>query len=321
MPRTHRCLMLLAAALAAPVAAQSYPSKPVRIVVPYAPGGTTDILTRAVGPKLTEAWGQPIIVDNRPGASGMIGAEIAAKAPPDGYTLLMSYTAEIAITVSLFKKISYDPLRDLAPISLGAVTPLILVVHPSLPVKSVKELIALARAKPKALPYASAGNGSPAHLAFELMQRSGKIELTHVPYKGAAPAVVDLVGGHVVMFFSGMPPAMPHVRSGRMRALAVSTAKRSPAAPEVPTMAESGMPGFDIPTWFGLFAPAATPREVITKVHGDFVKALGASDVKARLIPEGAEPSPMTPEQFGQFVRSETAKYAQIIRDSNIKPD
>lgn len=313
------CLPLLLGISASAIFAQSYPAKPIRIIVPYSPGGTTDILSRAVGQKLTEAWGQQILVDNRPGASGMIGADAVAKAAPDGYTVLMAYTAEIAIMPNMGKKIAYDPVRDLAPVTLGAITPMILVAHPSLPVRSVKEFIALAKARPGQLPYASAGHGSPAHLAFELMQRSARIEINHVPYKGAAPALVDLIGGHVVIYFSGMPPAMPHVRAGKLRALAVSTAKRSPAAPEVPTVAEAGIPGFDVPTWFGVLVPAATPKDIVAKLHAGITQALNAPDVRERMAREGAENQPMTPEAFGAFIREETAKFAKIIKESGAR--
>ena len=297
-------------------AQQPYPVKPIRVIVPYSPGGTTDILTRAVGLKLTAAWGQQVVVDHRPGASGMIGAEAVAKAPPDGYTLLMAYVAEIAIMPGMMKKMAYDPLRDLAPVTLGAITPMVLVTHPSLPVKTVKDFIALSRARPGELPYASAGNGSPAHLAFEWMKRASRISITHVPYKGAAPALIDLLGGHVVIYFSGMPPAMPHVRSAKLRALAVSTAARSPAAPDVPTVAEAGIPGFDVPTWFGVLVPAATPRDVVAKLNAGITQALRAPDVRDQMAREGAETSPTTPDEFGAFIRVETEKFAKIIKDS-----
>ena len=317
-----RVVAAVACALLSGVGAtQSYPVKPVRIVTPYAPGGTADILSRTVAQKLSDAWGQQVLVDHRPGASGMIGADIAAKAAPDGYTILMAYVAEIAITRSLFKSMPYDPVKDLAPVTLAAVTPMILVVHPSLPARSVGDVVRLAKAKPRDLPYASAGNGSPAHLAFELLQRSARIEITHVPYKGAAPALTDLLGGHVVMFFSGMPPAMPHVKSGRLRAIAVSTAKRSPAAPDVPTVSESGVPDFDISTWFGVLAPAATPRDVIVKLNAEISRALSMPDVRERLAREGAETAPGAPEQFGRFIQAEIAKFAKIVRDSGARAD
>ena len=301
--------------------AQNYPVKTIRIVTPYAPGGTADILSRVVALKLSEAWSQQVVIDNRPGASGMIGADIAAKAAPDGYTVLMAYVAEIAIVPSLFAKITYDPVKNFAPVTLAAITPMIFVVHPSLPVKNVRELVALAKSKPGQLPYASAGNGSPAHLACELLQRSSGIEITHVPYKGAAPALTDLLGGHVVMFFSGMPPAMPHINAGKLRAIAVSTAKRSPAAPEVPTVAESGVRDFDISTWFGVFAPAGTSRDIIGKLNAEISRALTLPDVKERLAREGAETAPDSPAQFAKFIQAEITKFAKIIRESGARAD
>jgi tripartite-type tricarboxylate transporter receptor subunit TctC len=301
--------------------AQNYPAKSIRIVTPYAPGGTADILSRVVALKMAETWGQQVVIDNRPGASGMIGADIAAKAAPDGYTLLMAYVAEIAIVPSLFAKITYDPVNDLAPVTLAAITPMILVLHPSLPAKNVRELVALAKSRPGQLPYASAGNGSPAHLAFELLQRSGGIEITHVPYKGAAPALTDLLGGHVVMYFSGMPPAMPHINAGKLRAIAVSTAKRSPATPDVPTVAESGVRGFDISTWFGVFAPAGTSRDIIGKLNAEISRALTLPDVRERLAREGAETAPNSPAQFSRFIQSEITKFSRIIKESGARAD
>jgi tripartite-type tricarboxylate transporter receptor subunit TctC len=318
----HRLLCcLMCCALACWAHAQNYPAKPIRIVTPYAPGGTADILSRVVALKLSEAWGLQVVIDNRPGASGMIGADIVAKAAPDGYTILMAYVAEIAIVPSLFAKMTYDPVKDFAPVTLAAVTPMIFVVHPSLPAKNVRELVALAKSRPGQLPYASAGNGSPAHLAFELLQRSAGIEITHVPYKGAAPALTDLLGGHVVMFFSGMPPAMPHINAGKLRAIAVSTAKRSPAAPDVPTVAESGVRYFDISTWFGVFAPAGTPRDIIGKLNAEISRALTLPDVRARLAREGAETAPNSAEQFGKFIQSEITKFARIIKESGARAD
>jgi tripartite-type tricarboxylate transporter receptor subunit TctC len=319
MSRLLSCL--ICCLLVSSAHAQTYPGKSIRIVTPYAPGGTADILSRVVALKLADAWGQQVVIDNRPGASGMIGADIAAKAAPDGYTVLMAYVAEIAIVPSLFPKITYDPVKDLAPVTLAAITPMIFVVHPSLPAKNVGELVALAKSRPGQLPYASAGNGSPAHLAFELLRRSAGIEITHVPYKGAAPALIDLLGGHVVMFFSGMPPAMPHIHAGKLRAIAVSTAKRSPAAPDVATVAESGVPGFDISTWFGVFAPAGTSRDIIGKLNAEISRALTLPDVKERLAREGAETAPNSPEQFGKFIQAESAKFAKIIKDSGARAD
>jgi len=312
-------LFFICAAL--PATAQTYPARSIRIVVPYSPGGGTDIVARIIGQKLGEAWGQQVVIDNRPGASGMIAGDIVAKSAPDGYTLLMGYTGDVAINLSLFKKMSFHPVKNFTPVTLAAVAPMIFVLHPSLPANSVKQVIALARANPGQLPYASAGVGQPGHLAFELLQRDAKIQITHVPYKGGAPAVTDLVGGHVVMFFSGIMPAIPHVRTGKLRAIAVSTAKRSPVAPEVPTMIEAGMRGFDLPTWYGVLAPAGTPKDIVAKLTAEISRALTQPDVKERLSREGAEAAPNTPEQFAQFIQSEIAKYATIIKEAGVRAD
>lgn len=313
------CLLLLMAGVA--YAQEKYPDKRIRIVVPYAAGGAGTIIAYLLGEKLTEAWGQQVIVDSRPGASGMIGAEIVAKARPDGYTLLAGYTPEVAINVSLFSKMTYDPLRDFTPIALTAVAPMILLVHPSIPVKSVKDLIDLARQRPGDITYGSVGNGSPAHLAYELLNSTAKLKMTHVPYKGAAPALIDLLGGHVFTFFSGMPPAMPYVRAGRLRGLAVSTALRSSAAPNIPTVAESGIQGFDIPTWFSLLAPAGTAPEIVLKLNAEVVRVVNARDVKSKLAELGAETANMSPSEFAAFVKSEISKYAKIVKESGVRVD
>ena len=301
-----------------PAAAQPYPSKPIRIVVPYPAGGSGTIIARLLGEKLTQAWGQQVLVDSRPGASGMIGAEIVAKAPPDGYTLLAGYTSEVAINVSLFPKVPYDPVKDFAPIALTGVIPMILLVHPSVPARSVKELMALARSRPGEMTYGSAGAGSPAHLAHELLNRSTGAKMVHVPYKGAAPALVDLLGGHVFTYFSGMPPAMPHVRAGKLRGLAVSTARRSAAAPDIPAVAES-VPGFDVPTWFSLLAPAGTPRDIVLSLNAETVKALNDPAVKPKLASLGAETTTLDADQAAAFVRKEIEKYAAIVKASGAR--
>ncbi|MGH8664092.1 MAG: tripartite tricarboxylate transporter substrate binding protein [Burkholderiales bacterium] len=309
---------ILAALACAPAVAQTYPSKPIRIVVPYPPGGSGTIVARILGDKLNQAWGQQILVDSRPGATGMIGAEIVAKAPPDGYTLLAGYTSEVAINVSLFPKMAYDPLKDFAPIALTGVIPMILLVHPSVPAKSVKELMALARSRPGEMTYGSAGAGSPAHLAHELLNRSANVKMVHVPYKGAAPALVDLLGGHVFTYFSGMPPAMPHVRAGRLRGLAVSTAKRSAAAPDIPAVAES-VPGFDVPTWFSLLAPAGTPRDIVTKLNAETVRSLNDPAVKPKLAALGAETTTLNADEVAAFIRKEIEKYAGVVKTSGAR--
>ncbi len=311
----------LASALACAVApglAQTYPAKPIRIVVPYPPGGSGTIVARILGDKLNQAWGQQILVDSRPGASGMIGAEIVAKSPPDGYTLLAGYTSEVAINVSLFSKMAYDPLKDFAPIALTGVIPMVLLVHPSVPAKTVKELMSLAQRRPGEMTYGAAGAGSPAHLAHELLNRSTSVKMVHVPYKGAAPALVDLLGGHVFTYFSGMPPAMPHVRAGKLRGLAVSTAKRSAAAPDIPAVAES-VPGFDVPTWFSLLAPAGTPRDIVAKVNAETVKSLNDPAVKPKLAALGAETTTLSADEVAQFIRNEIEKYARVVKSSGLR--
>jgi tripartite-type tricarboxylate transporter receptor subunit TctC len=302
-------------------AAQTYPVKSIRVVVPFAPGGATDITGRLAAQKITEAWGQNMIIDNRPGASGMIGADIVAKAPSDGYTVLLGSTAELAINQHLYSKMAYSTEKDLAPVTLAAVTPLILVIHPSIPAKSVQELIRLAKARPGQLTYASAGTGGVQHLAGELLKTTAGINIIHVPYKGAGPAIGDLLGGQVSMFFSGMLPAIPHVKGGKLRALAVTTRTRSPAAPEVPTMAEAGVPGFDISNWFAYFVPAGTSREIVSKLSTELARVLKLPDVKEKLASQGAETVGDSPEQLGQFVRAESAKYAKLIKASGAKAD
>jgi len=298
--------------------AQGYPAKAIRVVVPYAPGGATDLTARLVGQKMQEAMKQNVLVDNRPGAGGVIGADIVAKAAPDGYTVLIAVPAEIAILPHL-QKMPYNVARDLAPVSLAAVTPLILVVHPSLPVRSVKELIAFARARPGQLTYASAGTGGVQHLSGELLKVTMKLDMAHVPYKGAGPVMPDLIGGHVPMFFSGMPPAMPHVKAGKLRALAVTTTRRSPAAPDVPTMAEAGVPGFDISNWFAYFVPSGTPAEVISRLNSEVNRGLNQPDVREKLANVGAETVGTSPEELAKFVRSETEKFARLVKLSGAK--
>ncbi len=309
---------ILTAVACAPALAQTFPSKPVRIVVPYPAGGSGTIIARILGDRLNQAWGQQILVDSRPGASGMIGAEIVAKAPPDGYTLLAGYTSEVAINISLFPKMAYDPRKDFAPIALTGIVPMILLVHPSVPAKSVNELMALARSRPGEMTYASAGAGSPAHLAHELLNGSAKVKMVHVPYKGAAPALVDLLGGHVFTYFSGMPPAMPHVRAGRLRGLAVSTAKRSAAAPDIPAVAES-VPGFDVPTWFSLLAPAGTPPDIVVKINAETVRGLNDPAVKPKLAALGAETTTMTADDVSAFIRKEIEKFARVVKASGAR--
>jgi tripartite-type tricarboxylate transporter receptor subunit TctC len=312
---------LAAVAICADATAQAYPSHPIKIVTPYNPGGTADIMARIVAQKLTEAWGQPVIVENRAGAGGMIGADAVAKAAPDGYTLLAAYVTEIAIVPSLYPKAPYDPVRDLAPVALTALTPMILVMTPSIPAKSVREFAALAKASPGKYAYASAGPGSPAHLAGELLQRAAGIQLIHVPYKGGGQALTDTLAGHTALFFSSMPSAIPHIKAGRLRGLAVSTAQRSSAAPDVPTVAESGGFEFDIGAWNGLFAPAGTPKPIIDKLNAEVARALTALEMKVKLASEGADTAPWPADQFRTFVHAEVAKFGKIIKDAGVKAD
>jgi tripartite-type tricarboxylate transporter receptor subunit TctC len=299
---------------------QSYPQKPIRVIVPAAAGGTTDLTARLVGQKMAERLGQAVIVENRPGGNETIGTDAVAKSAPDGYTILLAAPASIVILPHL-QKLPYSAERDLAPVSLAVVTPLILVVHPSLPAQTVKELIALAKARPGYLSYASAGGGGVQHLAAELLKATTKIDIVHIPYKGAGPVMQDLVGGQVQMFFAGMPPAMPHVRSGKLRALAVTTTTRSSAAPQVPTMEEAGVPRFDISNWFGYFVPSATPRDVIGRLNGEIVRALQQQDVREKLAGAGADALGTSPEELGSFMRAESRKFEELIKASGARLD
>ncbi|HYG53915.1 MAG TPA: tripartite tricarboxylate transporter substrate binding protein [Burkholderiales bacterium] len=316
--------MLLAASLAVAAAcaqAQAWPVKPVRIVNPFAPGGATDIIARHMAQKLTEAWSQPVVVENRAGASGALGVEHVAKSPPDGYTLLIATQTTHAANPALYAKLPYDAAKDFAPLTLAGSTPLALLVHPSMPANDVKGFIAYAKANPGKLAYASGGNGTSQHLTMELLKTMTGTFMVHIPYKGAGPAMTDFLGGQVNVMFDNLPTAMPHVKSGKLRALAVSTAKRSALAPELPTMAESGLAGFDLATWFAFFAPAATPREITQKIGADMRRALAAPDTQERLKGIGVDIIGSTPEELGQFVRAELAKWAKIVKDSGAKLD
>ena len=305
--------------IAGPADAQKYPVRPVRMIVGFPPGGGTDIVGRIVAQKLSESLGQVIVVENRGGATGMLGADIAAKAPPDGYTIMMAHIAAISILPSLYPKMTYDVARDFAPITLAAIGPNLLVVHPSVPARSVKELIALAKARPGQLQYASPGAGSVQHLSGELFKLQAKVDMLHVPYKGSGQSIVDLVAGQVQLDFDSVPPVLPHVRSGRLRALAVTSAKRFSILPEIPTVTEGGVPGFDMSTWWGLVAPAAVNKDIIARLQNETIKLLRQPDVKDKIAFVGADTVGSTAEEFGAFIRSETAKYARIIHDANIK--
>ena len=299
----------------------AYPSKPVRLVVPFTPGGSTDILARAVGQKLSESWGQPVVVDNRPGAGGIIGMETVAKAAPDGYTLVMGHIGTLAANPALYKTLPYDPVKDFAPVTLIARVPNVLVVGPAVPSRSVAELIALAKAKPGKLDYGSGGNGSAAHLATEYFKLKAGVDLQHIPYKGTAPALQDLLGGQIALMITGLPPVLPHVKAGKLRILGVASAQRLRQFPEIPTIAESGVPGFEATQWYGILAPAATPKEIVAKLNREFVKALRDPAVGEKLAGEGADPVGDTPGEFAAFIASEIDLWGKVIRATGAKAE
>jgi len=320
----HSAFALLCITLAAIVtsaAAQQYPVRPVRFVVPFAPGGSTDTLARTIGVKLADVLGQQVVVDNRPGGNGDIGMLIVAKAPADGYTILLGYIANLAIAPSLYAKMPYDPVTDYSPVTQVATSPNVLTAHPSVPAKGLKELVALAKAKPGQVNFASTGVASVGHLTGELLNNLAGMKMTHVPYKGGGQAIIDLLGGHVQVMFSGFSAAMPHIKSGKVRALAVTGAKRSPALPEVPTIAEQGFPGVEATAWYGVLAPAGTPKPIVTRLHGEIVKILKQSDVTERLGALGFEIVGGTPEQLGAYIRSEIKKWEKVVKASGAKPE
>ena len=316
-------LLRLAALLAcsSQVFAQAYPAKPIRIIVPFSAGGGTDIVARAVAQKLNESWGQPVIVDNRVGASGMIGAEAVAKSPADGTTLLMASPAEIAVNHHLYSKVSYNPERDFAPITLVAVTPLVVAVYSALPAKSIQELVALAKAKPGTLGFATPGTGSTQHLTGEMLMAAAGIRLVHIPYKGAGQSIPDVMGGQVPLGIYGLLTISQQAKAGKLRVLAVTTPKRSSAAPDWPTLAESGFPGFDTSLWFGLLAPAATAKDIVDRIHGEVVRILKLPEVRERIASQGADIVGNSPAEFAAFIAAESAKYARIIKQANVKLD
>jgi len=310
---------LLASTMAAIAQPTAYPTKPIRIVVAYTPAGATDILARTIGQKLTEAWGQAVIIDNRPGANGNIGTEYAAKATPDGYTLLMVTAGTHGINPGLYRKLGFDAVKDFAPVSLVAMVPNVFVVNNGVPSKDLKEFIAYAKANQGKLNYGSPGNGSTAHLSMELFKSMTGIQMVHVPYKGSAGVLADLIGGQIVVTMDNMPPYVPQVKAGKIRALAVSPAHRSPALPDVPTVAEAGVPGYDSGAWFGLVAPANTPKDLVAKLSRETARILKLPDVSARLADLGAESVGGTPEQFSAHIKAEIAKWAKVIRDANVE--
>jgi tripartite-type tricarboxylate transporter receptor subunit TctC len=298
-----------------------YPNHPVKLIVPFPPGGPLDIIGRAIAQKVSDAWGESVVVDNRPGAGGNIGADIVAKSPPDGYTILMGALSTHAVNPSLYASMPYDPIKDFAPITLVAITPNVLVVNASLPVSSAKEFIAYAKANQGKLAFGSGSNGSAGHLAGELFKVDTGSDMVHIPYKGGAPAIQALLAGDTQLMFDNLANAMPYVKAGKLKALAVTTAQRSKLAPDLPTMAEAGLPGFDISTWFGLFAPAGTPKEIIAKWNAEVTKILSSPEMRERLTAQGAEAAPTTPEAFAAFVKTEIPKYARIVKASGAKVD
>ncbi len=313
---TGVCALLIAPGEAA---AQSFPSKPVRMIVPLAPGGSTDVLARLIGAKLTELWSQNVIVENKPGGGTTIGVDFVAKAPPDGYTILM-VTSAYSVNFSLMQKVPYKP-SDFVALSNAAQTPNVLAVHPSLPVKTLKELIALLKARPGQLTFSSGGVGGSTHLAGELFKLLAHVDMVHVPYKGGSPAVTDLVAGQVSMTFGNLTTVLPFARAGRLRALAVTSAKRSPALPEMQTMAEAGVPGFEAATWNGLIAPAALPAETVAKLNADIVKVLGMADVRERLAANALEPIGDSSAAFQAFINAEIARWSKVVKTANLKAE
>lgn len=318
------CKFVIAAMLVAATAsayAQTYPTRAVRVIVPFPPGGSTDILARAMGQKLSEGWHQQVIIDNRPGAGGIIGTELGARAARDGYTLMMGSGAPLTINPSLYDKLPYDAQKDFAPITGVARVPNVLALHPSVPAKTVKELIALAKTRRGMLTFSSNGAGAPGHLAGELFKSMTGVDMVHVPYKGSAPATTAVVSGEVVMTFTTTPPVLPHAKSGRLRIIAVTTLQRIAQLPDVSTVAESGLPGYEAISWFGLVAPAGVPSAIITKVNSDAVAILKMREMEERLSDQGAQSMPTTPEQLAAWIRSETVKWAKIVKLSGAKPD
>ena len=324
LPSLSSLLAILLTAVATGTYAQgaaSYPTKSIRIVVPFPAAGTTDILARAVGAEMSKAWGQSVTIENRPGAGGNLGSDVVAKAAPDGYTLLVGAVSPQAINVTLYRDLPYDVMRDFEHITLIAAVPNLLEVHPSVPVKTVKELIDYAKANPGKLNYASSGSGTSIHLSAELFKTLAGVDMLHIPYKGSAPAITDLLAGQVQVMFDNLPSSLAHVKAGKLRAIAVTTAKRSPALPEVPTIAEAGLPAYEASSWFGLHAPARTPKDIVNKIYGTVSKALQSKDMAERLSSQGAEAVGNTPEAFTEFVREEIQKWAKVVKASGARVD
>jgi tripartite-type tricarboxylate transporter receptor subunit TctC len=301
--------------------ADGYPTRPIRFIAPYGPGGSSDFLARMIAEHLSKELGQPIVVENKPGASGMLGTDLVAKAAPDGYTLLMGFAAEIAMAPGLYPKVPYDPTRDLVPVTVAAMYPLVLVTNPKLQLATVNDIVAQARSSGGKLAYASSGSGSPAHIAFELLARRKGIAMVHVPYKGGGQALTDVLGGHTPMFFSSLAPVIGHIRSNQLRAVVVSTARRSPTLPDVPGMADAGVNDFDLDTWNGVFVPAGTPADIVARLNAELTKIMQRPDVAQRLADAGAHFTPRSPAEASKFIQDEIVKYRQVVRELGIKPE
>ncbi len=320
MKKIVQCaIAVLLAASASWAGAQNFPTKSLRMIIHFPPGGPTDFVGRALAQKLSEAWKQQVIVENRPGAGGVIGIEAVLRSPADGYTLLFGTGGSLALAPALTSKLPYNVFTDLAPITLVVINPQILVVHPSLPVRTVNDLIKLAKSKPGQINYGSVGPGSPQHMGMELLKSMAGVNMVHIPYKGTAPAMTELIAGQISAMFNSMPSVLPHIATGRLRGIAVGSAKRSLAAPDIPTVAEAGLKGFQYVTWYALLAPAATPKDVITKINAESVKALSQPEMVQRLSSQGAEPAPGTPEELAKFMREEFEDWKKVIKAANIK--
>ncbi|MDP2242271.1 MAG: tripartite tricarboxylate transporter substrate binding protein [Burkholderiales bacterium] len=313
-------ILILLGAMVGPLGAQSYPSKQIRLILPFPPGGPTDILGRAIGQKLSEQIGHPVVIDNRPGAGGNLGVEVASKSPPDGYTIVLS-SPLIAISPSLYAKLNYDPIRDLAPISLVATIQNLMIVHPSVPAKTLKEFIQLARSNPNKLNFGSGGVGTTTHLASELLKSLANIKMVHVPFKGTGQAMVGLMGGQVDMLVIAVPPTIPQIQAGKIRPLAVLSDRRASALPNVPTAKEAGVDNYEVPIWYGILAPAGTPAGIVATLNQELTKALTSADLRKRLAAVDVEPLTSTPEQFASFIKSETVRYAAVVKASGAKAD
>jgi tripartite-type tricarboxylate transporter receptor subunit TctC len=320
-PRRTLCLALVSLAIAFNAAAQGYPAKPIHFVVPYPAGGPLDTVARLLGGKLAESMKQPVVVDNKPGAGGNIGTDFVAKSPADGYTILMGAVATHAINPTLYASIPYDPVRDFIPVTQVASTPNVLVVNPAIPAGNVREFIAYAKANPGKLNFGSGSTGSAGHLAGELFNTMAGVQMVHVPYKGAGPAMQDLIGGQIQLMFDNLASSLGQIKAGRVKALAVTTAKRTPLAADLPTISESGLPGFDISTWFGIFVPAKTPRPVVDKLHAELTRALALPEVRDAMLKLGAEPVGNTPQEFAAYIKGEADKYAKLVKASGAKAD